>query len=129
MKRPVTAAGAPAPIGPYSQAIVAGSLVFISGQIALTSEGNLLSGSVEDETGQIMKNLQAILSSAGVGFDDVVKTTVYLTDMSLFPEVNSVYGSYLKEPYPARESIGIASLPLGARIEISLIALAPTTAR
>ena len=108
--------------GPYSQAIIAGNLVFVSGQVALTCEGELIHGAIEEETRQVMANLRAILKAAGLTFDHVVKTTIYLTDTTYFAQVNKIYGSYFKGTYPARETVGVAALPLGARVEISLIA-------
>lgn len=122
MYRSISTPTAPPAKGPYSQAVVVGNLVFVSGQIALNSKGELLSGTIEEETRQVMTNLRAILTAAGLTFDDVVKTTIYLTDTSLFTRVNGVYGSYFKDTFPARETTGAASLPLGARIEIGLVA-------
>ena len=108
---------------PYSQAIIAGNFVFTAGVIYLTLEGKLLEGSIEKQVHQIMKNLQAILEAAGVGFADVVKTTIYVTNMSLYQHVNEVYGSYFSDPYPARETVCVKELPLGAKVEISMIAM------
>ncbi|MEK7583371.1 MAG: Rid family detoxifying hydrolase [Patescibacteria group bacterium] len=108
---------------PYSQAIVAGNFVFTAGSIYLTLEGKLLEGTIEEQVHQIMKNLQAILEAGGVGFADVVKTTIYVTDMSLYQNVNEVYGSYFSDPYPARETVCVKELPLGAKVEISMIAM------
>ena len=107
---------------PHSQAIVANNFVFTQGSICLTPEGKLLEGTVEEQVHQIMKNLQAILEAAGVTFADVVKTTIYVTDMSLYGEVNKVYGSYFSDPYPARETVCVKELPLGAKVEVSMIA-------
>jgi len=112
----------PAGASPHSQAIIANNFVFTQGSIYLTPEGKLLEGTVEEQIHQIMKNLQAILEAAGVSFADVVKTTIYVTDMSLYSEVNKVYGSYFSDPYPAREAICVKELPLGAKVEISMIA-------
>ncbi|MBI5619612.1 RidA family protein [Candidatus Gottesmanbacteria bacterium] len=125
MKTKVETTGAPKAAGPYSQAVVAGNLVYTSGQIHLTPDGKLLEGTIEEQTHQIMKNLQAVLASAGVSFTDVVKTTIYVTDMSVYGKINEVYGSYLGEPYPARETVCVASLPLGAKLEISMVAIKP----
>lgn len=122
MKQAVSTSAAALAKGPYSQAIISGDLVFVSGQVALDTTGQLISGTIEEETHQVMANLQSALTAAGLKFDDVVKTTIYLVDTSLFTIVNDVYGSYLTNPFPARETIGVASLPLGARIEISMIA-------
>lgn len=117
--------GAPAPVGPYSQAIRAGEWVFASGQIPLDpASGKMVSGEIEDEARQVLANLGAVLAAAGSGFDRVVKATVYLTDLSLFPRVNAIYAeSFGAEPSPARVTVGVASLPLGARVEIDAIAL------
>lgn len=122
MKQAVSSSSSAPAKGPYSQAIISGNLVFVSGQIALDTAGQLTSGTIEEETHQVMSNLQSILTTAGLKFDNVVKTTIYLTDTTLFANVNEVYGSYFTSPFPARETIGAASLPLGARIEISLVA-------
>ena len=125
MKTKIETAGAPKAAGPYSQAIVAGNLVYTSGQIHLTQEGKLLEGTIEEQTHQVMKNLGAVLASAGVSFADVVKTTIYVTDMSVYGNINEVYGSYMRDPYPARETVCVASLPLGAKVEISMVAIKP----
>lgn len=107
---------------PFSQAIEAKGFIFTQGCIYLTPEGKLLEGTDEELVHQVMKNLQAILEAAGVGFDYVVKTTIYLIDMSLAPVVNQVYGSYMSDPYPAREMVCVKELPMGAKVEISMIA-------
>lgn len=112
----------PAGISPHSQAIVANNFVFTQGSICLTPEGKLLEGTTEEQVHQIMKNLQAILEAAGATFADVVKTTIYMTDMSLYGEINKVYASYFSDPYPAREAVCVKELPLGAQVEISMIA-------
>lgn len=114
---------APAPIGPYNQAVKAGNLLFISGQIALipgTSELN--DKTIKDETHQVMRNLKAILYEASANFHNVVKTTIFLSDMSLFAEVNEVYGSYFDADYPARETVAVKGLPKNVNVEISMIA-------
>ncbi len=123
MKTKVVTTKAP-PVGtsPHSQAIIAGNFVFTQGSIYLTPEGKLLEGSIEEQIHQIMKNLQVILEEAGVSFTDVVKTTIYTTDMSIYPKINEVYGSYMSDPYPARETVCVKELPLGAKVEISMIA-------
>lgn len=123
MKTKVQTDKAPKATGPFSQAIVEGNLVFTSGQVYLTPEEKLLEGTVEEQTHQIMKNLKSILEAAGVTFKDVVKTTIYVTDMSFYGRINEVYGSYFSEPYPARETVCVKELPLGAKIEISMIAV------
>jgi len=122
-KQIINTTNAPAPIGPYNQSVKAGNLLFISGQIALIpATGELLTGSVEEETQQVMKNLQAILTEAGSDFNAIVKTTIFLTDMSLFAQVNEVYGSYFSGDYPARETVAVKGLPKGVNVEISMIA-------
>src|SRR5690348_15624208 len=123
MKTKVVTDNAPAAgSSPHSQAIVANGFVFTQGSIYLTPEGKLLEGTIEEQIHQIMKNLQAILEASGVTFADVVKTTIYVTDMSLYGAVNNVYGSYMSDPYPARETVCVKELPLGAKVEISMIA-------
>jgi 2-iminobutanoate/2-iminopropanoate deaminase len=113
---------APAPIGPYNQSVKAGDLLFISGQIALTENGDLLINDVATETNQVMKNLNAILTEAKITFEHVVKTTIFLSDMSLFTQVNEIYGSYFSGDYPARETVAVKGLPKGVNVEISMIA-------
>ena len=122
-KKIINTAAAPAPIGPYNQAIVAGSLLFISGQIALVPEtGELNNSSVGTETRQVMENLKAILAAAAADFSHVVKTTIFLSDMSLFTEVNEIYGSYFTSDFPARETVAVKGLPKNVNVEISMIA-------
>ncbi len=123
MKTKVETAKSPKAIGPYSQAIIDGNFVYTSGQIYLTTEGNLLEGTIEEQIHQIMKNLRNILEEAGVSFKNVVKTTIYVTDMSVYGKINEVYGSYLADPYPARETVCVKELPLGAKVEISMVAV------
>lgn len=114
---------APSPgSSPHSQAIIANGFVFTQGVICLTPEGKLVAGSVAEQIEQIMRNLSAILGSAGVSFFDVVKTTIYVTDMATYGTVNEIYAKYFNEPYPARETVCVAALPLGAEVEISMIA-------
>lgn len=114
---------APAPIGPYSQAVRCGSLVFISGQIALHPEtGNLVMEDIGAETHQVMHNLRGILSAEGLNFSHVVKTSIFLSDMSLFNEVNEVYGRYFEGEFPARETVAVKGLPKNVNVEISMIA-------
>lgn len=130
-KQVITSAHAPAPIGPYNQAILAGNMLFISGQICIDpSTGELKNKSVQEETEQVMKNLEAILTTAGLGFADVVKTTIFLTDMNRFAEVNEVYGRFFSagasgEPpvHPARETVQVSALPKFVNVEISMIAV------
>ena len=120
----VQTSGAPAPVGPYSQAIRAGGWLFASGQIPLDpASGKMVGGEIEDEARQVLANLGAVLEAAGSGFERVVKATVYLTDLSLFPRVNAIYGEFFRaEPAPARVTVGVAALPLGARVEIDATA-------
>ena len=123
MKQPISTPDAPAAIGPYSQAIRAGDFLFISGQISLDpGSGLLFSGSVSDQTHRVLKNLGAILAAAGASFEQVVKTTVYLSDMSDFAAMNEVYASYFAAPAPARATIQAARLPRDVKVEIDLIA-------
>ena len=115
---------APQAIGPYSQAIAHGELVFLSGQIGLDpSTGALVAGGTAAEAEQVLKNLQAVLGSAGLGFEHVVRTTIYLVDLGDFVAINEIYARYVREPYPARATVGVAALPRGARIEIDAIAV------
>ena len=114
---------APAPIGPYNQAVMAGNLLFISGQIPLdTKTGELKMESIEVETHLVMKNLEAILTEAGMTFNNVIKTSIFLTDMALFGQVNEIYGSYFSSDFPARETIAVKGLPKNVNVEISMIA-------
>lgn len=119
----IETSGAPAPIGPYSQAVEAGPLLFVSGQIAIDPETNILvAGSVEDEAKQVMKNIEAILTKAGYQFSQIVKTTIFLRDMNDFAKVNEIYGSYFTSAFPARETVAVAGLPKNVNVEISVIA-------
>ena len=123
MRTPVSTPQAPAAIGPYSQAIRAGEFLFVSGQIPLNpSTGELVGGSIADQTHRVFANLAAILAASGASFDHVVKTTVYLADMSEFAAMNEVYASYFGAPAPARATIQAARLPRDVRVEIDLIA-------
>ncbi len=115
---------APEPIGPYSQAIGYGAMVFMSGQVPLIpGTPNLVEGSVAAQTEQVMKNLTAVAESAGITLQHIVKTTIFLTDMADFAEVNEVYGRYFKPPFPARSTIAVKALPKAARVEIEAIGL------
>ena len=107
---------------PHSQAIIANNFVFTQGVICLTKEGEMLKGSVEERVKLILNNLQAILKETGSSLDNTVKVTIYVTDMSLYREINEVYKEYFSDPYPARELVCVKELPLGAEIEISMIA-------
>ncbi len=122
-KKIIITEDAPAPIGPYNQAVQAGNFLFISGQIALipgTSDVN--NPDIETETTQVMKNLDAILSASSADFSHVVKTTIFLSDMHLFSKVNEIYGSYFDKDFPARETIAVKGLPKNVNVEISMIA-------
>jgi 2-iminobutanoate/2-iminopropanoate deaminase len=122
-RRPITTAGAPAAIGPYSQGIVAGGMVFCSGQLGLDpATGELVPGGVEAEAERALKNLAAVLDAAGLGMADVVKTTIFLADMGDFAAINGVYARHMPEPPPARSTFAVAALPKGGRIEIEAIA-------
>jgi len=123
MRQAVTTSNAPAAIGPYSQAIVTGDLLFVSGQIPLDpATGSLVTGTIGEETRRVFENLGAILAEAGASFDHVVKTTVYLADMNDFAAMNEVYSTYFSTPAPARATVQAAGLPKGVRVEIDLIA-------
>ena len=116
---------APAPIGPYNQAIKAGNTLYISGQIPMDAEnGELISGDIKLETAQVMKNLEAVLSAAGMDFNHVVKASIFVKDMGQFAEINEVYGSYFDpSTAPARETVEVANLPKYVNVEISMIAI------
>jgi 2-iminobutanoate/2-iminopropanoate deaminase len=114
---------APAPIGPYNQAVKANGFVFISGQVAIIPEtGELELSSLQAEAHQVMNNLKAILEEAKLSFEHIVKTTIFLSDMSLFAQVNEIYGSYFNGDHPARETVAVKGLPKGVNVEISVIA-------
>jgi 2-iminobutanoate/2-iminopropanoate deaminase len=122
-KTVVYSENAPQPIGPYSQAIQAGNMLFISGQIALQrSTGKMIADTIENETKQVMSNLKDVLHAAGMDFSNVVKTSIFLKDMNNFPLVNEVYGGYFSEQPPARETVEVSRLPKDANVEISFIA-------
>ena len=124
MKQVINTIQAPAPIGPYSQAIAAGNFVFVSGQIPSNpSTGEIVSGDIKAETKQVMENIKAVLSEAGVGFSNIVKTTIFLTDMQSFAQVNEVYGTYFTDQFPARETVQVSALPKNVNVEISVIAI------
>lgn len=122
-KKIIRTDNAPAPIGPYNQAVQFGNLLFISGQIALDpGTGNLVQGDIKAETTQVMKNLEAILHQAGMDFTCIIKTSIFLMDMGQFAQVNDVYGSYFGEMSPARETVQVSGLPKGVNVEISMVA-------
>ncbi|HTH83214.1 MAG TPA: RidA family protein [Mucilaginibacter sp.] len=124
MKKVITSADAPAPIGPYSQAIVADKFIFVSGQIPLHPfTGELVTDDITPATHLVMENIGAILASAKADFSNIVKTNIFLTDMNDFAEVNEVYGTYFEDNFPARETVQVAALPKGVKVEISVIAV------
>ena len=122
-KTVITTTKAPAPIGPYNQAIQTGNLLFISGQVCIDPPtGQLKNKDIQEETHQVMHNLKAILQEAGMDFSNVVKTTIFITDMNRFAELNEVYGKYFSEKFPARETVQVSALPKFVNVEISMIA-------
>jgi 2-iminobutanoate/2-iminopropanoate deaminase len=125
-RQAIATTAAPAAVGPYSQAIVAGDLVFCAGQGAIDpATQDLLLGTIEDETERTLRNLGAVLDAAGVGVADVVKTTVFLTDLAEFAAMNAVYATFFPDPPPARTTVQVAALPKGFRVEIEAIARKP----
>lgn len=124
MEKTIVSTGrAPAAIGPYSQAVQFGNMLFTSGQIPLTAEGELVTGDIQAQTHQVFKNLEAVLSEAGFSFKDVVKATVFIADMNEFAKVNEVYAGYFKENPPARSTVEVARLPRDVGVEIELVAV------
>jgi 2-iminobutanoate/2-iminopropanoate deaminase len=124
MKQIINTKEAPQPIGPYNQAVAAGGFLFISGQIAIeAASGQLITENIETETHTVLKNLKAILTEAGLTFDHIVKTTIFLSDMNNFGLVNEIYGSYFTGNFPARETVEVSVLPRNVNVEISAIAI------
>ncbi|MBT8203775.1 MAG: RidA family protein [Eudoraea sp.] len=125
MKQIINTSKAPAPIGPYNQAVMTGNTLYISGQIPMNPEnGELVSGDIQEETHQCMKNLKAILEEAGMGFEQVVKTSIFVKDMHQFAQINEAYGQYFDaDTAPARETVEVANLPKFVNVEISMIAI------
>lgn len=122
-KKIINTADAPAPIGPYSQAVQVGTMLFVSGQVPINpATGNVEAKTIEEEAEQVMKNLRAVLHEAQMDFNNVVKTTIFLSDMSLFAQVNEVYSKYFTGDYPARETVAVKGLPKAVNVEISVIA-------
>ena len=121
MKETIKAKNAPAAIGPYSHAVVAGNLMFLSGQIAINPETGEMPAGVQAQTAQAIANIKAILAEKGATLDNVVKTTVYLAEMSLFGEMNEIYAQHFTEPFPARSAIAVKELPKSALVEIEVI--------
>jgi 2-iminobutanoate/2-iminopropanoate deaminase len=123
VREPVTTSAAPAAIGPYSQAIKAGDFLFASGQIPLDpATGTLVGGGIAEQTHRVLQNLAGVLEAAGIGFDKVVKTNVYLSDMADFAAMNEIYATYFPQPAPARATIQAARLPRDVKVEIDLVA-------
>lgn len=123
MKQVIYTKEAPDPIGPYSQAIIAGNMLFLSGQVAIDPDSNeLIVGGISQETEQVMKNIEKLLKQSGYSFSEVVKTTIFLSDMRHFADVNKVYGSFFKGDFPARETVAVLGLPKNANVEISVTA-------
>lgn len=124
MKTIINTPNAPAPIGPYNQAVLRGNTLYVSGAIALNPEnGSMIQTDIEAETHQVMKNLGEILKAANMGYSNIVKTTIFVTDLGNFAKINGVYGSYFKADFPARETVQVSALPKGANVEISVIAV------
>ncbi|RYZ29251.1 MAG: RidA family protein [Chitinophagaceae bacterium] len=123
-KKIINTKNAPAPIGPYNQAIYINGTLYISGQICIDpSTGNLKNRDIQEETHQSMQNLKSILAEAGMSFDNVVKTTIFITDMNQFSEINEIYGKYFSGDFPARETVQVSALPKFTNVEISMIAV------
>lgn len=124
MKELVTAAGAPAPIGPYSPAVKVGNLLFLSGSIPLDpATGQLVEGGIAEQATRVMENIKGLLAAAGTDFDHVVRTTVFMVDLAEFAAMNEVYAKYFSAPYPARSTVQVARLPRDVRVEIDVIAV------
>jgi 2-iminobutanoate/2-iminopropanoate deaminase len=124
MKTVINTNNAPAPIGPYSQAVIAGGFLFVSGQVAISpSTGELVLNDIKTETKQVMENIKAILIEAGIDFSNIVKTSIFLKDMQNFAQVNEVYGTYFKDNFPARETVQVAGLPKNVNVEITVTAI------
>lgn len=122
-KKIIQTNNAPAPIGPYNQAVMAGDYLYVSGQVPIDPQNNeVLRGSIKEQTHLVMKNLKAILDEAGLGMAHIVKSSIFIKDMGQFAEINEVYGSYFTSDYPARETVEVAGLPKGVDVEISVIA-------
>ena len=124
MKQIINTTSAPAPIGPYNQAVLAGNFLFVSGQVAINPEnGELNMPNIEEETHQVMRNLKAVLLEAGLTFDNIVKSSIFLIDIGNFAEVNEIYGKYFTADFPARETVQVSALPKNVNVEISVIAV------
>ena len=127
MKKIIFSPNAPAPIGPYNQATLANGTLYVSGQIPINpANGELVSGDIKKETAQVMENLKAILNAAGIGFEEVLKCSIFMTDMNNYAAINEVYASYFNDDSaPAREAVQVSALPKGVDVEISCIAMVP----
>lgn len=124
MKKIITSSNAPEPIGPYSQAVSVNGMLFVSGQIAINRKtGQIIAANIKDETRQVMENIGFILEEAGMDYSNIVKTSIFLSDMDFFASVNEVYGSYFKDNFPARETVQVSRLPKDVNVEISVIAV------
>jgi 2-iminobutanoate/2-iminopropanoate deaminase len=124
MKTIIETTNAPAPIGPYSQAVLSGNTLYTSGQIAINPEnGEMVMSSIEEETHQVMKNMKAVLAEAKMTFDHVIKTSIFISDMDNFARINAVYDQYFTDNFPARETVEVARLPKDVNVEISMIAV------
>ncbi|HUH51870.1 MAG TPA: RidA family protein [Flavobacterium sp.] len=125
MKKIIFTDKAPTPIGPYSQAVLAGNMLYVSGQVPINpATGELMMNSIEDQTQQVMQNLQAVLAAADMTFDNVIKSSIFITDMNDFSKINGVYGTYFAEGNaPARETVQVSALPRNVNVEISVIAI------
>lgn len=124
MKKIILTPNAPAPIGPYSQAVLSGDTLYTSGQIAIDPKtGELVMGDIQQETRQVMENMKAVLEAAGMDFSDVIKTTIFIMNMADFGKINDIYGSYFTADAPARETVQVAGLPKGVNVEISMVAV------
>lgn len=124
MKKIIQTSHAPKPIGPYSQAVFINGVLYASGQIAIDPEtGEIIDKSIEEETQQVMKNIGAVLAEAGMSYGHIVKTSIFLSDMDYFAQVNEVYGKYFEKDFPARETVAVKTLPKNVNVEISVIAV------
>lgn len=124
MKKVIFTEKAPAAIGPYSQAVEVNGMIFMSGQIPINpATGEFVEGGIKEQTTQVFENIKNVLAEAGLSFENVVKTTVFLSDMSLFADMNAVYGSYFTAPFPARSAVAVKALPKGALVEIECLAV------
>lgn len=122
-KKIILTTQAPAPIGPYSQAVMSGNTLYCSGQIALKPDGSLVTENIEAETTQVMQNIGEVLKAAGMDYSHIVKTSIFLTSMNDFAKVNAIYATYFKSDFPARETVQVSALPKGVNVEISVIAV------